>query len=356
MVWLLVLVLIVWALTHFYLRGEDLSAYDTPKPASMSGNAPASEGLLEVEAMLAGLTAEGKGVRDLAASRARLDDFGDGVEFDGEIIAVDSNGLHGEWLIPPGADESVRTLYIHGGAFMMGSPKSHRTITTEYARITGGVVFSLNYRLMPENPRQAGIDDCRFAYRWLLENAPSGHREADTVYISGDSAGGSLALSLSRWASKSNVRDPDAVVALSPATDSGFSSPSVRKNIPTDKMLGSAFGKLARVPAWILLWAAWFTNRTSPATQSVSPVMGDLSGLPPTLVHASEVEMLMDDACRYVNKARASGSPVTLQTWNHAMHVWHMFHPSVPEAQEAMLEISQFLQRHKNSTRIKKAA
>jgi monoterpene epsilon-lactone hydrolase len=108
-------------------------------------------------------------------------------------------------------------------------------------------------------------------------------------------------------------------------------------------MLGPMFGTMARVPRSILLWFGWLQTRIRPSDPLISPVRGDLSRLPPTLVQASEVEMLVDDARRYVNKARAAGSPVRLQTWNHMVHVWQIFNPELTEAREALAEIGRFL-------------
>ena len=92
------------------------------------------------------------------------------------ITPVDCAGVPGEWVLAPGADPARRTLYIHGGAFMMGSPKSHRTLTSRFSELTGGAVLAIDYRLMPEHPRRAGIEDCRNAYRWMLEHGPQGRR------------------------------------------------------------------------------------------------------------------------------------------------------------------------------------
>jgi monoterpene epsilon-lactone hydrolase len=357
MLWLLGLVLLIWAITHFYLRGEDLSAYDQPRPASMSGDAPPSEGLLQAEKFFqdlfksSGNSSQGPslkmGKRTLAEAREMMDRFGDNVEFDGDIVPVEGAGFAAEWVIPKGADMNCRLLYIHGGAFIVGSPRSHRSLTTYYANMIGGPVLSLDYRMLPENRRQAGIDDCRSAYQWMLENSPEGKSEARTVFISGDSAGGNLTLSLTGWIKEAGVRAPNAAVALSPATDMTMGSPSLRSNIATDKMLGPALGKLGKTPNVILLWTSWLTGRLlAPSNPSVSPAKGNLAGLPPTLLQASEVEMLFDDSVRYVNKARASGSQVELQTWNHVMHVWQMFHESVPEGRQALEHIELFLKRH----------
>jgi acetyl esterase/lipase len=236
-------------------------------------------------------------------------------------------------------------LYIHGGAWVMGSPLSHRAITTRFASLIGGAVFSLDYRLLPEHRRRDGIVDCQNAYRQLLVEGPGGRGSPSLLYVGGDSAGGNLALALAAWVRDSGLRAPDALIALSPATDGTFASPSMRSNVASDAMLGPQFGKLTKVPNWLLWWLSWFNNRIPPSDPEVSPAFGDLSRLPPTLVHASEAEMLLDDARRYVNKARAHGSPVTLQTWPHMVHVWHFFEASLPEADEAFEQIRLFLQR-----------
>ncbi len=364
MTFLVTLVLLIWAISFFCLKGEDLSPYDSPVPTSMSGDAPASAGVREAEQLfeqmgqqgegdLGGAMITGSGVQKM---RAMMDEFGKDVAFDGEIIPVDANGIKGEWLVPPGADMSVRMLYIHGGAFVVGSPLSHRAITTYYANMLGAPVFSLDYRMSPEFKRRDTIDDCRFAYRWILQNSPEGKSEPATVFVSGDSAGGNLALLVSAWTRNVGLRMPNAVVALSPATDLTMSGPSFKANVATDKMLGPALSKLTWMPQWLFCWISLVMVRTSPSNPEVSPVADDLSGLPPTLVHASEVEMLRDDAIRYANKARASGSPVEIQTWNHVMHVWHMFHEMLPEGKAAMAEIESFLSQHRADSDQEQAA
>jgi acetyl esterase/lipase len=237
---------------------------------------------------------------------------------------------------------SKRLLYIHGGAYIMGSPLSHRTLTSKFAEISGAAVLAIDYRLMPDHRRRAGIEDCRTAYRWLLDNGPNGPGPASAAFVAGDSAGGNLTLSLLAWIRDQGLRAPNAAVALSPATDASLGSPSLRANIASDAMLGPLFGPLAKVPETLLLWIGWLQNRMRPCDPLISPVYAELAGLPPLLVHASAIEMLKDDSVRYVNKAVAAGSPVTLQTWDHVVHVWHIFHPELTEARDAFEEIRKF--------------
>jgi epsilon-lactone hydrolase len=134
------------------------------------------------------------------------------------------------------------------------------------------------------------------------------------------------------------------VVALSPTVDSTFTSPSIVRNVKSDVMLGPLFRILLKIPAWIRRWHFVWESRFAPANPVVSPVFGDLSGLPPTLIQVSEAEMLLDDARRYVNKARAAGTRAIVQSWGHMLHVWQMFYPEVREAGEAWDEIRRFLE------------
>jgi len=113
-------------------------------------------------------------------------------------------------------------------------------------------------------------------------------------------------------------------------------------------MLGPMFGRITKLPKSMVAWFGWLSNRMHPCDPRISPLRGDLANLPPTLVHASEAEMLLDDARRYVNKATAAGSEATLETWHHMLHVWHIFEPSMPEAQEAFEHIHRFMQLVEN--------
>jgi acetyl esterase/lipase len=337
---------LAWAVARWHLRGADLSAFDGPVGERFSrGDAPSEEALAVVASLgNIGQVLEGTPMRErTAALRKYLDEAFADRAFDARFIPVDANGVKAEWVLAPGADPARRTLYIHGGAFMLGSPRSHRTLTTRFSAMTGGAVLAIDYRLMPENPRRAGIEDCRTAYRWLLANGPDGAAPAQAAFVAGDSAGGNLTLSLIAWVRDTGLRAPDAAVALSPLTDATLASPSIAANVHSDAMLGPLFGKLARAPQWLMLWLGWLQTRVNPSDAIVSPLRGDLSRLPPVLVQASEIEMLRDDGRRYVNKARAAGSPARLQTWNHMVHVWQIFNPELTEAREALDEIGRFL-------------
>ena len=339
-------VILVWVVAAVHLRGVDLSGFDRATGERFStGPQPSAE----LEAVIATFSGFADALRSVPRRRhtAVLRDYMDkafaGRELDASFTPIDSAGVRGEWVLAPGADSTRRTLYIHGGAFIVGSPKSHRTLTSRFSALTGGAVLAIDYRLMPEHSRMAGIEDCRTAYRWMLENGPNGPEPARAVFVAGDSAGGNLTLSLIAWVRDQGLRPADAAVALSPLTDSTMASPSLKANLHTDAMLGPLFGKMTRVPRSLLLWIGWMQTRINPRDPVISPVYGDLSNLPPVLVQASEAEMLLDDSRRYVNRAQAAGSPVRLQTWSHVVHAWQIFNPELTEARDALEEIRKFL-------------
>lgn len=344
---LLALNLFAWLVAKRWLMGEDLRQFDRPTGERFSQGGQASAEVGAVVASLSGFQSILKEVplrRRISALREYVDTLFAGRDFSGfSFVPVDRDGVRGEWVLAPGCDGSRRTLYIHGGAFSMGSPRSHRTVTARFAEMTGGAVLALDYRLMPEHRRRAGIDDCRTAYRWMLEQGPAGPAAAQTVVVAGDSAGGNLTLSLLAWVRDTGLRAPDAAVALSPLTDATLASPSFKAHVVTDAMLGPLFGVVAKVPRYLLLWVALIQTRINPRDPLVSPVYGDLSGLPPILVQVGAQEMLRDDARRYVNRAQAAGSPVRLQTWEHVVHVWHIFNPELTQARQALAEIGRFL-------------
>ena len=337
---------LLWFIARVHLRGADLSTFDQPESQRFSSGVQPSAEMRGVLARLARLTQAAKGVprlRRTAVLRQAIDTMFDDRALDARFDPVNSAGVPAEWVRAPGADGARRLLYIHGGAFVMGSPRSHRTLTAALSARTGCAVLAIDYRLMPEHPRQAGIDDCRSAYRWMLDNGPGGAQPARTVFVAGDSAGGNLTLSLIAWVRDAGLRAPDAAVAFSPATDSTGASPSLYANAATDPMLGPAFAPLLKLPRTVLLWGAWLQNRINPRDPVLSPVHGDLSRLPPVLVQASDSEMLRDDARRWVNRARAAGSPARLQLWSDMIHVWQLFNPELPQANQALDEVAAFL-------------
>ena len=336
-------------LLFYYLWPDPLAKYDLPKgklfPPSTNSDVP----LNAIGARISAVHKENIGLtlkQRMLAIRKDMDSLFADVPIVSGITSVDAGGVDAEWVIAPGADSNRRLLYIHGGAFYVGSAKSHRVITSKLSEITNSAVLAINYRLMPEHSRMAGIKDCRSAYRWLIDNGPQGRAEASAVFVAGDSAGGNLTLSLLAWLRDTGCRLPNGAVALSPVTDGRMRSPSIKRNLDTDILLKPVVKGLRKIPRPLVIASQWLFTGHGPKNPVVSPLHGDLSGLPPILVQVSDSEILLDDGRRYVNKAVASGTNAILQRWQNVPHVWQIFHPDLPEALEAFDQIEAFFKRY----------
>lgn len=345
------LLLLGWLVAKLYLEGPDLSEFDGPgdeHPAVQLEQSPESKEVLQFITQTSQTVLAAPWRKRLATAR-RLLDAGISVSApieddpDVRVSASQAAGVPAEWVVASGADPDRRLLYLHGGSFVMCSPRSHRVLTAAISKAAGVSVLAVDYRLMPEHSRSAMVADCRTAYRWILANGPDGAAAADRVFIAGDSAGGNLALMLIAWARDEGLRQVDGAVAFSPVTDLTLSSPSLRTNRHSDPLLRRALRPLLRLPRPLILWLVWIANRINPRNPLISPVFGDLGGLPPILIQASRTEMMLGDGRRYVNKARAAGSPARLETWPDMFHAWQVFAQDLPEAKEAIASAGRFL-------------
>ena len=284
----------------------------------------------------------------ILAIRVTIDEFFSDVKTAATFTPVDAAGVPAEWVTTPGTDISRRFLYIHGGAFFAGSPKSHRVLTSKLSEITNSAVLAIDYRLTPEHSRMDGVEDCRSSYDWMLKNAPQGadNLAPTAVFVAGDSAGGNLTLSLLNWIRDNQRPAPNAALALSPVTDGRFTSPSIRINLESDVMLKPLAKRFSWLPDFLFSLGGRYMSGRGAANPVVSPLLADLSGLPPILVQCSECEILRDDGRRYVNKAVAAGTDAILQRWDNVPHVWPIFYPDLPEADQAFTEIEAFFKRH----------
>ncbi len=343
MSYLIVALLLAWAWVHFRYRPQDHSKWDVPAlnlqvaPEAISVNH---------EDVLARLALFRRNQPTNAAdARRHMDEFF-GQAVDARIEPGVADGVPGEWVLAEGADPNQRLLYLHGGAFRVGSPASHRYIAAELSRRAGVSVFSLDYRMQPEYKIINAHEDARTGYRWLLENGPLGPASATRVFVAGDSEGGCLTLALIAHARDHRLRAADGAVAFAPLTDSTFSSPSWRRNKRTDPFLGPSVGRIIGLPATLLALASHRATGRLPADPEVSPLLGHLDNLPPTLIQVSNAEMLFDDSNRYTHKARAAGSDVRLQVWPTLVHVFQGFGPALPEAQDALELAAGFVREH----------
>ena len=243
--------------------------------------------------------------------------------------AVDAGGAKAEWVITPASRDDRQMLYLHGGGYRLGAPATYRHFTWRIANAARARLLALDYRLAPEHPFPAALEDALAAYRWMWADGKH-------TLVMGDSAGGGLALALLLKLRDERLPLPPAAVALSPWTDLALTGASLYANAAADPMLNA--DELPR-------FAAEYLAGADPRNPYASPLYGDPTGLPPTLIHVGGDEILRDDAVRMADKMRAAHCQVELQIWPRMPHVWHLLAPVLPEAKFAIANIGAFVER-----------
>ena len=243
---------------------------------------------------------------------------------------VQGTDVCGEWIVPCANDFEQRILlYLHGGGYVSGSPQSHRPITAALARLLRQRVFALGYRLAPESPFPAAVDDAARGVAWLTEQ---GFRP-ENIAIAGDSAGGGLTIATMLRLRTTGRPLPACAVCLSPWLDL-----TGEWNYSNREQCAMFF------PRDIPAFAGVYLNGISPRTAEASPVFADLTGLPPLLIQASSTELLFDEAVRLHERALNSGVKSRLTLYPGVPHVWQMFRFLMPEAGKALREIAEFVE------------
>lgn len=331
-------VLVIAALAFRY-RAPNLSHFDSPEPETVIPASDVSAAHQDVLAILEQYHAQPR-VLDPSVGRRRFEEmFARNVDV--KTIGVVIDGLSAEWVLAEGADHDRRLLYIHGGAFTVGSPKTHRHITAEISRRTALSVLSIDYRMIPENRILDCHEDARRAYQWILNNGPAGPSASQALFVAGDSAGGNLTLAVIAWARNQGWQHANGAIALSPLTDSTLSGPSWKTNQTTDPFLGPGLGRLLVIPSFIRNILGRINSGIAGNDVQLSPLFGPLHNLPPTLIQVSRDEMLYSDALRYANRAKHEGSQVTLQAWPTMVHVFQGF--DLPETDHAFSLMAEFV-------------
>jgi acetyl esterase/lipase len=246
------------------------------------------------------------------------------------VQSVQQGSVRGEWLDPRAIRSQGVLLYLHGGGFISGSAALFRLLSVRLCELLGARVFSLDYRLAPEYPFPAAIEDAVASYRWLLESGVSPH----DIVVAGESAGGGLAFSLLLALRDNGTPLPAGILAMSPWTDMEGSGESVVKNAPTCVMCAE------NIPPLVALYLHGQPARAPLA----SPVYGDLTGLPPVLLQVSGSELLLDDARRMHQNAQAAGVRSRLSIYPGQPHGWHILYGILPEATAACREAAEFVQ------------
>ncbi|OQB25923.1 MAG: Monoterpene epsilon-lactone hydrolase [Chloroflexi bacterium ADurb.Bin180] len=246
-----------------------------------------------------------------------------------------AGGVAAEWLVPEKAQRGV-LFYLHGGAWTLGYYQPHRWMVAKMAQATERRALVLDYRLAPEHPFPAALDDCLAAYEWLLDQGA----RAQEIVIGGDSAGGNLTLAMLLALRDSRRPLPAAAVCLSPVT--ALVPPEGVELAPVD----APQVRDAGLPVeWAQNQLASYVGDNDPRQPLISPYYGHLRGLPPLLIQAGGNEWLREDAARFTAKAQEAGADVTLQVWPGMWHVWQILVGWMPEADRAVEEIAAFCRR-----------
>jgi len=274
------------------------------------------------------------GSLSLQQERANLDEGGARFLVPDDVTqeVIDADGVPAEFLVAPGAADDRVVLYLHGGGYVIGSIKSHRYLMQNISRHAGAKTLGLDYRLAPENPFPAAVEDATKAYCWLLAQG----YKAKNIAIAGDSAGGGLTLATLVHLRDKGIDLPAAGVLISPWADLSGEAESVKTRADIDPMVK---------PEGLYSLGEKYLNGTDAKNPLASPVFADMAGLPPLCIHVGGKEILYDDAITVADNARAAGVEVELLDEPELFHVWHAFAPMLDEGQEAVEKIGAFLQK-----------
>lgn len=245
-----------------------------------------------------------------------------------KVSPVEVGDIHGEWIRPANARKNKAMLYLHGGGYIMGSCNTHRALVSRIAKAGRLNVLLIDYRLAPEHPFPAALEDSTAAYMWLQKE---GFQSRDIVFA-GDSAGGGLVM-----AALVSLRDnkqalPCAAVCLSPWTDLAGTGESVRTRAKLDPYLSPD-----------IVNGSAYAGNNDLCLPLISPHYADLAGLPPLLIHVGTDEILLNDSTRLAENAAKAGISATLKIWDNMWHVFHAWAPMMPEADRAIGEIGVFV-------------
>ncbi len=246
------------------------------------------------------------------------------------IEHVKVGGCAAEWLRAPGTDAQRAILYLHGGGYVMGSPNTHRSLGGEVSRAAKAAVLMLDYRLAPEAAFPAAVDDGVASFEWLIAHG----FKPQNLAIAGDSAGGGLAAATLVALRDRKLPLPGAAVCISPWSDLTCSNESYKTRAAADPMVTSdGIGNMAGL----------YLQGADAKNSLASPNFASLRSLPPLLIHVGRDEVLLDDSIKLHNKAKTDGVDSTLEIWDDMIHVWHAFHPMLPEGKQGIERIGAFL-------------
>jgi monoterpene epsilon-lactone hydrolase len=282
--------------------------------------------------VIRGLLAAHPRPASLDERRKRLDALGAQYPLppDVRVEPVDASGVAAEWTTTPEADPTRAILFLHGGGYISGSIDSHRHMIAQAGREARARTLALGYRLAPEHPFPAALDDAIAGYRFLLSQgfAP------ETIAVAGESAGGGLAVATLVSLHDAGEPLPACAWLSSPWVDLTMTGASIRTKAAVDPLLSEPYlAELAKA----------YLNGTDPLTPLASPLHADLRGLPPMLIQVGSAEILLDDAVRLAGAAGAADVRVTLEVWPDMIHAWHLFYQQVAAGRRALAAVGAFI-------------
>ena len=235
-----------------------------------------------------------------------------------------------EWITAPNASEDAVLLFLHGGGYVIGSPDSHRHLVANLSEETGVQGLLVDYRLAPEDPFPAAVEDAISVYAALLTHG----FEAEEIVVAGDSAGGGLVIAMMLAIRDANLPLPAAGICLSPWNDLTGTAKSLETNASVDPTVTKES---------LDFFAGEYLGEEDAQNPYASPLFGDFTGLPPLLIQVGSVEVLLDDAVMLAERAKEAGVSVTLEVWDEMIHVWHRYYPVLQEAREANARIGEYV-------------
>lgn len=260
-----------------------------------------------------------------------VDDFA--IEIPAKYSRLSAGGVTAEWVTAEGASDSRVVLYFHGGGYIIGSPRTHRPMLAHLSLDSAARVLSLDYRLAPEHPFPAPVEDAVTAYRWLLGEGFDPAR----IALAGDSAGGGLTVAALVQIRYLGLPLPAAGVCVSPWVDMEGLGESMNTRASADPMVGKEN---------LIVSAKTYLGGADSRAPLAAPLYADLRNLPPLLIQVGDAEVLLDDSTRLAGIAREAGVEVQMDVWDDMIHVWHLFAPILPEGKQAISQAGEFIKKH----------
>ncbi|GEO99305.1 alpha/beta hydrolase [Methylobacterium haplocladii] len=272
---------------------------------------------------------------DLAARRERIDDLGAGYVLPPDVVVepVSAHGVPAEWTRTPAASGGRVVLFLHGGGYVSGSLTSHRHMIAQAGREAEARTLALDYRLAPEHPFPAALEDALAGYRFLLDAnvAPT------QIALAGESAGGGLALATVLSLREAGLPLPGCLWLSSPWTDLALIGASMEAKAAVDPLLSRTY---------LTELANLYLDGADARDPLVSPIYADLTGVPPMLIQVGSAETLLDDSIRLAAAAGAVDVSVRLAIWPHMIHAWHLFYQEVADGRRSLAEAGAFIRAH----------